>query len=117
MSNPTEFDHALTLIRMAGGGGMTPETLNRNNSKWFEVKLFFIQDLLLPKCEREEGSHRESSLLPIGCLEVIYVSRPHDYALFTAIRISVNGQVCRIIDHRAGSDNLHLKACPSLRKY
>ncbi len=32
---------ALTLIRMAGGiYCMTPETLNRYNSKWPEVKYF-----------------------------------------------------------------------------
>jgi hypothetical protein len=36
------------------------------------------------------GSHRESSLLPIDHLGVIYDSQPHGYALFTAIQIRVN---------------------------
>ncbi len=37
------------------------------------------------------GSHRESSLLPLGHLRVIYDSQPHGYALFIAIRIRVKG--------------------------
>ncbi len=40
----------------------------------------------------EGGSHRESSLLPIGRLGVKYDSYPHDHALFTAIWIRV--KVC-----------------------
>ncbi len=31
---------------------MTPKTLNRNISKWPEVKICFILDLLLTKCIR-----------------------------------------------------------------
>jgi hypothetical protein len=31
---------------------MTPKTLNRNSSKWSEVKIFFILDLFLTKCVR-----------------------------------------------------------------
>jgi hypothetical protein len=35
--------------------------------------------------------HRESALLPIGCLGVVYDSQPHGYALyFIAIPIRVN---------------------------
>jgi hypothetical protein len=41
----------LTLIRMAGGK-YDFETLNRYNSKWSEVKIFFILDLFLTKCVR-----------------------------------------------------------------
>jgi hypothetical protein len=36
------------------------------------------------------GSHRESSLLPIGCLGVIYDSQLHGYALFIVIMIRIN---------------------------
>jgi hypothetical protein len=37
------------------------------------------------------GLHRESALLPIGRLGVIYDSQPHGYALYIiAIRIRVN---------------------------
>jgi hypothetical protein len=39
---------------------------------------------------RQGGGLRESSLLPIGRLGVIYVFQPHGYALFIAIRIMVN---------------------------
>jgi hypothetical protein len=31
---------------------MTPKTLNRNNSKWPEVKIFIIIDLFFTKCAR-----------------------------------------------------------------
>jgi hypothetical protein len=41
----------LTLIRMAGAY-MTPLTLNRNNSKWPEEKVFFLLDLFFPKFVR-----------------------------------------------------------------
>jgi hypothetical protein len=37
--------------------------------------------------QKRGGSHRESSLLPIGRLGVIYDSQPHGYALFLEIRI------------------------------
>ncbi len=124
---------------------MTPETLNRNKSKWPELRILFkSRDLLYlqnvlelylvkdfyfknscfrrffnlkvkasiclwwcfcefgrlesyitprwPKGVRRDkgGSHRESSLLPIGHLEVICDPQLHGYALFLAIRIRVN---------------------------
>jgi hypothetical protein len=40
----------------------------------------------------EGGSHRESSLLPICRLRVIYDSQPQGNAIFLAIRISVKGE-------------------------
>jgi hypothetical protein len=43
------------------------------------------------------GSHRVSSLLPIGHLGVIQDSKPHGYALFIAVWIrsnyTINGQI------------------------
>ncbi len=35
------------------------------------------------------GSHSESSLLPIGCLGVIYDSQSHGYALYVAIGLEL----------------------------
>jgi hypothetical protein len=82
---------------------MTSKTLSRCNSKWSEVKIFFILHLFLAKCVTiasfvsfkkilsksallgsfpiQEGSQRESSLLPIGRLGEIYDSHPHSKAL------------------------------------
>jgi hypothetical protein len=88
---------------------MTPETLYRNNPKWPEVKILqrfsnqkvkvstscggvfvyygrlgVIYDFQATNGSATGGggSHRASTLLPIGQLGVIYTSQPHSYALF-----------------------------------
>jgi hypothetical protein len=46
------------------------------------LKVIYDSQATNGSVEREGGSHRESSLLPIGHLGVIYDSQPHGYALF-----------------------------------
>jgi hypothetical protein len=41
---------------------MTPQILNRKNSKWPEVRILFVLDLFLTKCKRIMSCYRFLSI-------------------------------------------------------